>query len=65
MDGDLVLVRDGDHVHVLPLDLLLAHGPLPDADGDLVVGHRIAVFQWVEFQGLQWGGGLRQEQEQI
>ena len=61
MDGDLVLVRDGNHVHVLPLDLLLAHGPLPDADSDLVVGHRVAVFQRVELQGLLGGGGLGQE----
>ena len=39
----LVLVGAGDHVHLLLLDLLLAHGPLPHAHRDLVVRQRVPV----------------------
>ena len=34
--GDHVPVWDRDHVHLLLLDLLAGHRPLPDADRDLV-----------------------------
>ena len=38
VDGDHVPVGDSHHVHLLLLDLLASHRPLPDADCDLVTG---------------------------
>ena len=38
VDGDHVPVGDRHHVHLLLLDLLAGHRPLPDADSDLVTG---------------------------
>ena len=41
VDGDHVPVGDSHHVHLLLLDLLASHRPLPDTDCDLVTAEKL------------------------
>lgn len=50
MDCDHISVGDGHNVNFLLLCLLGGHGPLPDADSDLMVGDGVPVLEGVDLQ---------------
>ena len=52
MDCDHISVGDGHNVNFLLLCLLGGHGPLPDADSDLMVAHGVPVYEWVKLKLL-------------
>lgn len=47
--GDALSGRYGHNIHIFLLHFLLTHGPLPDANCDLVVAYGVSILKWVKF----------------